>query len=105
MNVTNKEIKEVNIYGYTKDMYKLPEQPPLKEGQCHLCRGFHNKDKPVNIKLTCPVCEKLSEFSVMPHCPGGVSHCEIHNCSECKTKLYLVVYYDGWISIINGVNI
>lgn len=103
------EINEVNIYGYKRltspektiqeELERREQERKRQLGLCSLCGGNHKNDKPIPIQLTCPKCKKLSDFTVIPHCPAGVSHGEIHNCTQCNNELFLVIYYDGWVSI------
>ena len=96
-----------NIYGIDREKFykSLQEESDkiqgerMNQGRCYLCGGDHSKDEPRSISLTCPLCKETSNFKVMPHCPGGVSHGEKHSCEKCGKEVFLVVYYDGDVFI------
>ena len=92
-----------NIYGidWNKIRKEIQElrNSWIRQGLCPLCGRDHSKDKPLPAYLKCPYCGEVGEYKVRPHCPGGVSHEEIHTCPSCNKQVFLVIYYDGEVFI------
>ena len=96
-----------NIFGI--DLQKMEQeayerrQRQIREweiqGRCTLCGGDHSKDKALPAELDCPHCLERVTFKVKPHCSGGVSYGINRRCSKCRKKVFLVVYWDGGVSI------
>ena len=83
-----------NIYGIDfSSLNKIVKEYPT--GTCWLCGRDHSKDVPVEIVGLCSKCKSENKWKIMPHCPGGVSHGEVHKCSKCNYENFIVIYWDG----------
>jgi len=95
----------VNIYGIDKlreeaeKRYKDEITRREKLNLCFLCGTDHSNLTKRNVNLTCPFCKKTNTWDIEPHCPGGVSHGEVHKCEHCNSSIFLIIYYDGEIVV------
>jgi len=92
-------LSSYNIYGI--NWYEINQESSTEEqnNRCPLCGGVHDPNEKLPAYLVCPYCKKKGEYKVSPHCPGGVSHGEVHRCPHCNREVFLVVYYDGEVII------